>query len=75
MRMGDNMKRICRVKLSIVVLIAVVMNGCTFIIKDDQRTKYYGVDEKRGSEYLGKILDRQQQVYQARKVSAEAQKP
>jgi len=53
------MARIIMVSLAVIAL-----SGCTFIVKDDHATKYYGIDEQRGSEYLNQILDKQQEVYQ-----------
>lgn len=61
-------KEIIVIKFIVISLTAIVLNGCTFIIKDGSSTKYYGVDEKRGSEVLNKILDKQQEIYQAQKV-------
>jgi len=55
------------IKLILISLIAVALNGCTFIIKDENSTTYYGIDEKRGSEVLNKILDKQQEAYQGKK--------
>ena len=63
------------IKLILIGLIAAAFNGCTFIIKEDQAAKYYGIDEQRGSEFLNQILDNQQQAYQAEKASVNAQKP
>jgi len=55
-------------------LAVIVLSGCTFIVKDDHATKYYGIDERRGSEYLNQILDKQQE-YEATKGSLNAKKP
>jgi len=41
------------------ILIAIVLGGCTFIIKDDHAAKYYGIDDRRGGELLNQILDKQ----------------
>lgn len=60
-------KDIISIKLILICLIAVGLNGCTFIIKNDNSIKYYGIDEKRGSEVLNKILDKQQEAYQGQK--------
>ena len=51
------------IKLIFAILIAIALNGCTFIVKDDNLTKYYGVNEKRDIEFLHKILDKQQEIY------------
>ncbi len=56
-------------------LASIALSGCTFIVKGDHTTKYYGIDEQRGSECLNQILEKQQQVYQSEKASAEAKKP
>lgn len=56
------MKAAVVIKLIIVSFIAVTLNGCTFIVKDDNATKYYGADEKRDIEFLHKILDMQQEL-------------
>lgn len=56
-------------------LAAIALNGCTFIVKDDHATKYYGIDEQRGSKFLNQILDKQQQAYRAEEVSVGAKKP
>ena len=69
------LKEIIVIKLILISLIAIALNGCTFIVKDDHATKYYGIDKQRGSECLNQILDKQQQVYQSEKASAEAKKP
>lgn len=61
------LKRKIVIKLTLISLTLVALSGCTFIIKDDNATKYYGVDKNRGSEFLNKVLDRQQEVYQGQK--------
>jgi len=68
-------KEIIEKGLLLICLVAITLNGCTFIVKDDHATKYYGIDEQRGSEYLNQILEKQQQVYQAEKVPAHTKKP
>ena len=68
-------KEIIVTKIILIGLAAMALNGCTFIVKDDHAAKYYGIDEQRGSEYLNKILEKQQQVYQSEEVTAEAKKP
>ena len=68
-------KEITTGKFILIGLVVIALNGCTFIVKDDHATKYYGIDEQRGSEYLNKILEKQQQVYQSEEVTAEAKKP
>jgi len=60
-------KSMTGIKLIFVILIAIAFNGCTFIVKDDNLTKYYGVNEKRDIEFLNKILGMQQEVYQGQK--------
>lgn len=57
------------IKLIFAVLIVIACNGCTFIVKDDNLTKYYGVNEKRDIEFLNKILGMQQEIYQGQKDS------
>lgn len=56
-------------KFILISLTAIVLSGCTFIVKEDRATKYYGIDEQRGSEFLNQILDKQQQVHQSEKAS------
>ena len=68
-------KQIIIKKFILISLTAIALNGCTFIVRDDHATKYYGIDEQRGSEYLNQILDKQQQVYQSEKATTEAKKP
>jgi len=68
-------KEIIVIKFFLISLTAIVLNGCTFIVKDDYGAKYYGIDEQRGSESLKQILDKQQQVYEAEKVKAGTKKP
>ncbi|MDI6758298.1 MAG: hypothetical protein QMD94_01290 [Candidatus Omnitrophota bacterium] len=68
-------KEITTRKFIFIALVAIALSGCTFIVKDDHATKYYGIDEQRGSEYLNQILEKQQQVYQAEKVAAGTEKP
>ena len=51
-------------KFIFAILVMIILSGCTFIVKDDNATKYYGIDERRGSEYLNQILDKQQQEYE-----------
>ncbi len=60
-------KSMTGIKLIFAILIAVSLNGCTFIVKDDNLTKYYGVNEKRDIEFLNKILGMQQEAYQGQK--------
>ena len=61
------LKEIIVIKLILISLTAITLNGCTFIVKDDYAAKYYGIDEQRGSEFLNQILDKQQEVYQGQK--------
>jgi len=68
-------KEIIVTKFILISLVAIALSGCTFIVKDDHATKYYGIDEQRGSEYLNQILEKQQQVYQAEKAAAGTEKP
>ncbi|MFA4888901.1 MAG: hypothetical protein WC628_04940 [Candidatus Omnitrophota bacterium] len=68
-------KEIIVIKLILISLTVITLNGCTFIIKDGRATKYYGIDEQRGSEFLNQILTKQQQVYQAEKASVSAKRP
>ncbi|MBI5050553.1 MAG: hypothetical protein HZC11_06740 [Nitrospirae bacterium] len=69
------MKSIIGMKLIFAILIAILLDGCTFIVKDDHAAKYYGIDEQRGGEYLNQILEKQQQVYQTEKVSVGSKRP
>ncbi len=70
------LKEIIVIKLILIIsLAAITLNGCTFIVKDDHTTKYYGIDEQRGSALLNKILDKQQQAYQAEEASVGAKRP
>lgn len=64
-------KKVCLLRLMLVSLPLIVLNGCAFIVKDDYATKYYGIDEQRGSEYLNKILEKQQQVYKTERSAKE----
>ncbi len=75
MKQGYLMKSMIGMKLLFAILIAIALDGCTFIIKDDHTTKYYGIDDRRGGEYLNQILDKQQQVYQAEEASVGFKKP
>lgn len=68
-------KEIIVIKFILISSIAIVFNGCTFIVKDDHAAKYYGIDEQRGSEFLNQILGKQQQAYRAEEVSVGAKKP
>lgn len=61
-------------KLIFISLFAIALNGCTFIVKYDHVTKYYGINEQRGSKYLNQILENQQQIYQAEKAAAGTKK-
>ena len=56
-------------------LAVITLSGCTFIVKDDRTTRYYGIDAQRGSECLNQILDKQQQVYQSEKASVGFKRP
>jgi len=67
MNQGYLIKSMTGIKLIFAILIAITLNGCTFIVKDDNLTKYYGVNEKRDIEFLHKILDKQQEIYQGQK--------
>ena len=68
------MKSAIGIKLIFAILIAIALNGCTFIVKDDHTAKYYGIDERRGGELLNQILDKQQQAYQAEKAPDSAKR-
>ncbi|MBU0877993.1 MAG: hypothetical protein KJ569_04130 [Candidatus Omnitrophica bacterium] len=63
------------IKFILISLTAIALSGCIFIVVDDHKARYYGIDKQRGSELLNLILDKQQQVYQPEKASAEAKKP
>jgi len=69
------MKIMTGIKLIFAILIAIALNGCTFIVKDDHAAKYYGIDDRRGGELLNQILDKQQQVYQSEKASVGSKRP
>lgn len=62
-------------KFILIGLVVIALNGCTLIIKDDHATKYYGIDEQRGSEYLNQILEKQQRGYQSEKNKKDTKKP
>ncbi len=62
-------KKIIVVRFVLLLLIAVMLNGCTFIVENEHAIKYYGIDEQCGSEYLIQVLDKQQQVYRTREAS------
>lgn len=68
-------KEIAARKFFLIGVVVILLNGCTFIVKDDHATKYYGIDAQRGSDYLNQILEKQQQLYQAEKVSTYTKKP
>ena len=55
-------------KFTLISLVILISNGCTFIVKDEQVVKYYGIDSQRGDKFLNQVLDQQQQVYQAKEV-------
>jgi len=71
----DMIKKMIAKKLISMSLTAILLSGCTFIVKDDHAVKYYGIDEQRGSEYLNQILEKQQEVYRAEKSPADTKKP
>ncbi len=75
MKQGYLMKSMTGIKLIFAILIALLLDGCTFIVKDNHAAKYYGIDEQRGGEYLNQILEKQQQVYQAEKASGGSKRP
>ena len=60
---------ILRIRIYLVIPAAIALSGCAFIVKDDHAAKYYGIDERRGSEYLNQILEKQRQVHDAAKSS------
>jgi hypothetical protein len=62
-------------KEMIKVIFAILLNGCTFIIKNDHTVKYYGIDDRRGGELLNQILDKQQQEYEVVKSQLGTKKP
>jgi len=68
-------KEITMRKFILIGLVVITLNGCTFIVKDDHATKYYGIDEQRGSEYLNQILEKQQLVYQSEENKRDTKKP
>lgn len=65
------MKRMRKLFIGMLItgLGAVALGGCTFIVKNGETVKYYGIDEKRGSEDLNKILNIQQERYEAQKAA------
>ena len=63
------------IKVIFVILIAILLDGCIFIIKDDHAAKYYGIDDRRGGELLNQILDKQQQEYKSAKGPLGTKKP
>jgi len=56
-------------KVVLISLAAMLASGCTFIVKGEQATKYYGIDEERGSELLGQLEGKQQDAQAAETVS------
>ena len=65
------MKRMRKLFIGMLIasLGAVALGGCTFIVKNGETVKYYGIDEKRGSDDLNKILNIQQERYEAQKAA------
>jgi len=63
------------IKVVFAILIALALNGCTFIIKGDHTAKYYGIGDQRGDELLNQILDQQQQEYESAKAPLGTKKP
>ena len=60
-------KRMIGAGLSFVTLAGIVLNGCTFIVKDGDMMKYYGASEQRDKEYLNRVFTQQERVYQSQK--------
>ena len=69
------LKGIIMARIIIISLAVIILSGCTFIVKDEHAAKYYGIDERRGNEYLNQILDKQQKEYEATKNQLGAKKP
>lgn len=65
--MSKMIKDIIAKRFLLIILAIIALNGCIFIVKDEQPVKYYGIDDQRGKEYLNQILDKQQKVYQTEK--------
>ncbi len=62
-------KRIVIISFTLVNVMLWFLSGCTFMIKGEHQSKYYGVNEQRDNEFLDQILQRQEEIYQARKIS------
>jgi len=56
-------KKIIILQAILLVFTLISSSGCTFIIKDEQVSRYYGIDEPRGREFLEKIEKKQQEIY------------
>jgi len=48
--------------LLVIGLAAVALSGCTLIVKGENSTKYYGIDEERGSQLLSQVEGNQQET-------------
>lgn len=61
------LKRLSFDKFVLVVLMGLFLTGCALIVKDDNQVKYYGIDEKNGSDFLNNLLQKQEEFYQSQK--------
>ncbi|RJP29161.1 MAG: hypothetical protein C4533_05020 [Candidatus Omnitrophota bacterium] len=61
-------KRRFIVRFVLFVIVAIILNGCVFIVKDGDRIRYYGIDEQRGSEHLHQISEKQREIYGPREI-------
>ncbi|MDP3041666.1 MAG: hypothetical protein Q8N62_02895 [Candidatus Omnitrophota bacterium] len=51
-------KDVIVIKFIQISLSVIALNGRTFIIKDGQAIKYFGIDGQRGDEFLNQVLDK-----------------
>ena len=49
-------------KKLILALLALSLSGCVFVVKDDNKTKYYGIKEEQGNEMMQQVTARQEEM-------------
>jgi uncharacterized protein YceK len=49
-------------KKSFLVLMVLCLSGCVFIVKDNEKVKYYGVKQDQGAEIMQQLQQRQEET-------------
>ena len=49
-------------KKLLLALLALSLSGCVLVVKDDNKTKYYGVKEEEGNAMMQQVTTRQEEM-------------